>query len=74
MLGKAQIARRRRGNPVSRYFRETSAELKKVTWPTRQDALQLTGIVLVVVLISSAVLGSLDYVFAQVVRFVISLG
>ncbi|GMR09471.1 MAG: hypothetical protein BMS9Abin28_0290 [Anaerolineae bacterium] len=73
-MGKAQIARRRRGNAITRYLRETSAELKKVTWPTRQDAIQLTGLVLVVIVISSAVLGLLDYVFAQVVLFVISLG
>ncbi len=73
-MAKAQVAKRKRGNPVSRYLRETSAELKKVTWPTRPDALRLTGLVLVVVFISSAVLGLLDYVFAQVVRFLISLG
>jgi len=45
-----------------------------VTWPARRDALQLTGLVLVVVVISSAVLGLLDFVFARVVGFVISLG
>ncbi len=73
-MAKAQIARRRRGNPVSRYLRETSAELKKVTWPTRPDALRLTGLVLVVVVVSSLVLGSLDYIFAQLIRFIITLG
>ena len=73
-MAKAQIARRKRGNPVTRYLRETLAELKKVTWPARPDALRLTGLVLVVVIISSLVLGSLDYIFAQVVRFLISLG
>lgn len=73
-MAKAQIVRRRRGNPVTRYLRETNAELKKVTWPARRDALQLTGLVLVVVVISSAVLGLLDFVFARVVGFVISLG
>lgn len=73
-MAKAQVAKRKRGNPISRYLRETSAELKKVTWPTRPDALRLTGLVLVVVFISSAVLGLLDYVFAQLVRFIISLG
>ncbi len=73
-MGKAQIVRRRRGNPIARYLRETNAELKKVTWPTRQDAIQLTGLVLVVVVISSAVLGLLDYVFAQAVFFLISMG
>ena len=73
-MAKAQIVRRRRGNPVTRYLRETLAELKKVTWPARPDALRLTGLVLVIVIISSLVLGSLDYIFAQVVRFLISLG
>jgi preprotein translocase subunit SecE len=73
-LAKAQIARRKRGNPVTRYLRETSAELKKVTWPARRDALQLTVLVLIVVVISSIVLGSLDYIFAQVIRFIITLG
>ncbi len=73
-MAKAQIVRRRRGNPVTRYLRETNAELKKVTWPARRDAMQLTGLVLVVVVISSAVLGLLDFVFARVVGFVISLG
>ncbi len=73
-MAKAQIARRRRGNPVSRYLRETNAELKKVTWPTRPDALRLTGLVLVVVVVSSLVLGSLDYIFAQLIRFIITLG
>jgi preprotein translocase subunit SecE len=73
-LAKAQIAKRKRGNPVTRYLRETSAELKKVTWPARRDALQLTVLVLIVVIISSLVLGSLDYIFAQVIRFIITLG
>ncbi|MFQ5943134.1 MAG: preprotein translocase subunit SecE [Anaerolineales bacterium] len=73
-MAKAQVVKRKRGNPISRYLRETSGELKKVTWPTRPDALRLTGLVLVVVFISSAVLGLFDYVFAQLVRFIISLG
>ncbi len=73
-MAKAQIARRRRGNPVTRYLRETVVELKKVTWPARPDALRLTGLVLVVVIISSLVLGSLDYIFARLVGFIISLG
>ncbi len=73
-MAKAQIAKRRRGNPVTRYLRETSAELKKVTWPARREALQLTVLVLIVVIISSLVLGSLDYIFAQLIRFIITLG
>jgi len=72
-LAKAQLARRR-SNPISQLVRETSSELKKVTWPTRQDAIQLTLLVLAVVLVSSAFLGFLDFLFAKLVGFVISLG
>ena len=72
-MAKAQLARRR-SNPISQLVRETSSELKKVTWPTRQDAIQLTLLVLAVVLVSSAFLGFLDFLFAKLVGFVISLG
>ena len=72
-MAKAQLARGR-SNPISRLVRETTVELKKVTWPTRQDAIQLTVLVLVVVLVSSALLGFLDFLFARLVGFIISLG
>ena len=59
-------------NPVVRYLRETRAELSKVSWPTRQEATNLTIIVLATVVVSSMILGSFDYVFAQL--FVLILG
>ena len=34
-------------NPLLNYFQESYEELKKVTWPTRNKAIRLTGIVLV---------------------------
>ena len=33
-------------NPIGRYLRETRGELRKVTWPTRDEAWRLTAIVL----------------------------
>ncbi len=50
-------------NAVSRYFRETWAELKKVRWPTRQEAQNLTLIVLAVTISMAIVLGLMDYFF-----------
>lgn len=47
-------------NRIQRYFRETIAELRKVTWPTRQETINLTIVVVVVLLIMTAFLGSLD--------------
>ncbi len=50
-------------NAISRYFRETWAELKKVRWPTRQEAQNLTLIVLAVTISMAIVLGLMDYFF-----------
>jgi preprotein translocase subunit SecE len=58
-------------NPVMRYLRETRAELSKVTWPSWPDARNLTIIVLITVIISSAVLGTFDYLFAELFSFII---
>jgi preprotein translocase subunit SecE len=50
----------KRPNAVARFYRETSGELRKVSWPTRQEAWHLTKIVLVVLVIMAIYLGSLD--------------
>jgi len=52
-----------RDNAVVRYLRETRAELRKVRWPTRQEAWGLTRIVLGVTVVMAAFLGVLDFVF-----------
>ncbi len=48
-----------------KFYRETIAELRKVSWPTRSEAINLTKVVLVVILIMGAFLGMLDYLFTQ---------
>jgi preprotein translocase subunit SecE len=69
---KAEVATRQpRG--IVRFFRETVAELKKVSWPTRQEATQLTLLVLVVVGLSGMILGLLDFLFTELFRLVIGL-
>jgi preprotein translocase subunit SecE len=72
-LAKAQGLRRRQ-NFVTRIARETVGELRKVSWPTRQEATQLTILVLAVVLVSSAVLGALDLVFQRLIGAIVALG
>ena len=42
------------------YIRESRAELRKVTWPTKQQLWYSTVIVIVVTLIASAYLGLVD--------------
>lgn len=60
-------------NAIVRFYRETVGELKKVVWPTREEALRLTGIVLIVITVMAIVLGTFDYLFSQLFRFLISL-
>jgi preprotein translocase subunit SecE len=50
-------------NAIVRYFRETWFELRKVSWPTRSEAINLTLIVVAVTAFLALVLGVLDWVF-----------
>ncbi len=52
-------------NAIRRYFTETVGELRKVSWPTRKEATNLTIVVLVVTLGMSAILGLLDFIFTR---------
>ena len=47
----AEKAKSKKTNPIVAYFRETSGELRKVSWPTWPEARQLTGLVLLVMVI-----------------------
>ena len=52
------------------FFSETVAELRKVVWPTRQEALRLTIIVIIVCAAVGILLGSIDYGFTELVKSV----
>ena len=47
---------------LQRWLRETRGELRKVTWPTREEALRLTYVVIGLSLAMGAVLGLMDFV------------
>ena len=50
-----------------RYWRETVGELRKVNWPTPQEAWRLTRVVLIVMVAMSALLGAMDWLFSKLV-------
>ena len=56
-------ARGKTENAVVRYLRETRLELRKVHWPSRQEAWSLTKVVLIVTISMAVFLGLLDYLF-----------
>jgi preprotein translocase subunit SecE len=67
-LAKASV---KKDNFIVKYFKDTRAELRKVNWPTRQEALNLTLIVVVFTISMAALLGIIDYIFAWVFGLII---
>ena len=54
-------------NKIQKWWRETVGELRKVTWPTKEEALKMTKIVIVVVLATALFLGVVDFIFSKLV-------
>ena len=54
-------------NKIQKWWRETIGELRKVTWPTKEEALKMTKIVIVVVLATALFLGVVDFIFSRLV-------
>ncbi len=50
----------KRESRLSRFFRETSGELRRVSWPTWPESRRLTAIVVVVLVIMSVFLWLVD--------------
>ncbi len=61
----------RKENAIVEYFKETRAELRKVTWPTREETRTLTTIIVIVTIAMAIFLGLLDYIFQIVVAGII---
>lgn len=51
-----------------RFIQEVVAELRKVVWPTREEATRLTVMVLTVSIAVGVVLGVFDFGFSQAIR------
>ena len=59
---------------IQRWFQETRGEMRKVVWPSREEALRLTYVVIAISLAMGAVLGALDFLLNSLYTFLISLG
>ena len=70
--GTKKRAQTKSENRVVRYLKETRAELRKVTWPTRREATNLSLIVLAVTVAMALFLGAIDFLFATLMQFIVS--
>lgn len=55
-------------NVIVNYLGECFEELHKVTWPTKNQAIRLTAIVLIFSLVFSFFIAGVDYVFNYLVQ------
>ncbi|MDY0108513.1 MAG: preprotein translocase subunit SecE [Candidatus Krumholzibacteria bacterium] len=56
------------------YFRETSQEMKRVSWPARGQLWETTVVVVVSVTIVTAILFVVDWLLDRAIRVIINLG
>ena len=56
---------------ITKYFRDTKSELKKVVWPSKEDTRNNTITVIVVVVIAAVVLVLLDMAFGGIIHLLI---
>lgn len=56
-----------------KFFREVKIELKKVTWPNRQQLIAYTGVVFVAVVIVSSLIWAIDASFTYIFRWLMKI-
>jgi len=60
-------------NKLKTFFRGVWSELKKVHWPTRQQLITYTGVVIVAVAAMSFVISLFDWIVSTLVELVLRL-
>jgi preprotein translocase subunit SecE len=59
---------------VGQFFREVKVELQKVTFPSRQETVGSTAVVLVLTVIIGVYLGMSDWALARIVKILLQVG
>jgi preprotein translocase subunit SecE len=55
------------GRRVRNFITESQFEMRKVVWPTRDETLKTTGIIILVVIVLSLLLGAIDLLLSSVI-------
>ena len=52
---------------IKKFFKDYKSELKKIVWPSREETIKSSWVVLVALAATALVIGGLDYLFGQLV-------
>ena len=70
-VARAKAAVKNFGARVSKFFRDTKSELKKVVWPSKADVKTNTMVVLITVAVAAVVMILLDAIFGGILGLII---
>lgn len=54
---------------ATQFLRESRTELRKVTWPSRQELIVYTIVVIVTVIVVGVFIGAVDFVLSRLLAF-----
>ncbi|HEC86143.1 MAG: preprotein translocase subunit SecE [Candidatus Parabeggiatoa sp. nov. 2] len=63
-----------KGRTTLDFLQQSHLEVRRVVWPTRQETAQMTGVVLLLVLLVALIIWGLDSILGWIVRFFIGQG
>ncbi len=72
-MADANVTNKTGGNKIVKYFKECKAELKKVTWPNKEQLIHNTGVILVFIAVVTIILSILDAGFAKLFQLLTNL-
>ncbi len=55
------------------FIREMQSELGKVTWPTTDEVIRLTGVVIIISVSVGLYIGALDFIFTSALQSVLKI-
>lgn len=61
----------KKGTSIAQFLRETKVELKKVTWPTKQELISNTIVVIIAVLLCAVLIWIIDTIFSVLFRMLL---
>lgn len=56
---------------LTSFLQESRQELLRVNWPTRQDTVRLTLVVIAISLLVAVMLGAFDFLFAYLLQLIV---
>jgi preprotein translocase subunit SecE len=67
---KTTVPEKKEGFVLAEYFRNTKAELDKVVWPTRQQLISESAVVIVMVVIAALLINGVDWIFSRLAQLI----